>query len=147
MSELLLGYKIQKKSLDTIDLSNIKVINTINPHSYITAKNDVLFNKALKDSDIILPDGIGIVWAEKVLNGNRIKKIAGYDVFIYLLKYLNRVSGSCFFLGASMETLNKIEKNIRTDYPNIKVGSYSPPYKAEFSEEDSLLMCQNVNSF
>ena len=142
----LLGYNVHKTSLESIDLNKVKVINTINPHSYCTAKNDALFMKALKNSDILLPDGIGIVWAEQVLNATKINKIAGYDVFMYLMQYLNETSGSCFFLGASEETLKKIKDKIKIDFPNVNVYGYSPPYKAEFSEDDSLLMCEKVNS-
>ena len=62
----LLGYKILKKPLKTINFSEVKVINTINPHSYCVANKDLDFKQALENSDILLPDGIGIVWAEKV---------------------------------------------------------------------------------
>ena len=41
----------------------VLIVNTINPHSYITAKKDAEFKVALKDSDILIPDGIGIVLA------------------------------------------------------------------------------------
>lgn len=142
----LLGYNVHATSLESIDLNNIKIINTINPHSYCVAKQDPVFMEALKQSDVLLPDGIGIVWAERVLNGNSIKKIAGYDLFIYLMQKLNKTSGNCFFLGASEVTLRKIEDKIKIDFPNVQVFSYSPPYKAEFSEEDSLLMCEKVNA-
>ncbi|MGB2163219.1 MAG: WecB/TagA/CpsF family glycosyltransferase, partial [Candidatus Puniceispirillaceae bacterium] len=73
------------------------------------ANKDLDFKQALEKSDILLPDGIGIVWAEKFLNGNRIKKIAGYDLFKFLMNKLNNENGSVFFLGASQETLKKIE--------------------------------------
>ena len=60
---MLLGYTIFKKSLESIDFVNKKIINTINPHSYCLSRNDELFNKALQSSDILLPDGIGISFA------------------------------------------------------------------------------------
>jgi N-acetylglucosaminyldiphosphoundecaprenol N-acetyl-beta-D-mannosaminyltransferase len=46
-----------------------------------------------------------------------------------------------------VDTLNKIESKISKEYPNVKVKSYSPPYKALFSEEDSQIMCNVVNDF
>ncbi|MFK7833717.1 MAG: WecB/TagA/CpsF family glycosyltransferase [Winogradskyella sp.] len=144
---LLLGYNILNQPLASIDYKSIKIINTINPHSYCMAKKDALFMEALKDSDILLPDGIGIVMAERVLNGNRIKKIAGYQLFTFLMEKINKESGSCFFLGASEATLTKIKIKINIDFPNVKVESYSPPYKSEFSEEDSKRMCARVNAF
>lgn len=144
---MLLNYKIFDKSLCDLNLNKYRIINTINAHSYCVANKDLHFKEALEDSDILLPDGIGIVWAEKFLNGNRIKKIAGYDLFLFLMNKLNEESGSVFFLGASDATLTKIRKRCLSEYPNIKIGCYSPPYKEEFSKDDSEIMCQKVNEF
>lgn len=143
----LLGYNIHKVPLDTLDFKSIKIINTINPHSYCMAKQDSEFMEALKASDVLLPDGIGIVWAERLINKNKIQKIAGFDLFQYLMIYLNKNSGSCFFLGASQRTLDLIKAKVNEDYPNISMGSYSPPYKSEFNQEDSALMRKYVNDF
>lgn len=144
---MILNYNVFSQKLDTIDFSQNKIINTINPHSYCVSKQDKNFEKALKASHILLPDGIGIVWAERLLNGTKIKKIAGYDLFVFLLEKLNQNAESCFFLGASEDTLKKIEVRLKQDYPNITVHSYSPPFKATFSEEDSLDMCARVNKY
>lgn len=144
---MILGYKIFNSSLESIDLVNNKVINTINPHSYCVANKDFGFQKALEDSDILLPDGIGIVWAEKFLRGNSIKKIAGYDLFLFLMNKLNNEYGSVFFLGASEATLDKIKFKSSQEYPNVTFGSYSPPYKDKFTDYDSQLMCDQVNDF
>ena len=78
---------------------------------------------------------------------NRIKKITGYDLFLFLMNKLNREHGSVFFLGASKETLKKIKSKSFQDYPNITISCYSPPFKAIFSEEESVIMCNNVNTF
>lgn len=144
---MLFNYNVFKKNLNSIDFSVVKVINTINPHSYCVAKKDLYFKEALMNSDILLPDGIGIVWAERFLNGSQIKKIAGYDLFLFLMDKLNNESGSVFFLGASENTLKKIKFKSSKEYPNITFGSYSPPYKTMFSKEESKIMCDNVNSF
>ena len=143
----MLGYKIFNSNLESIDFTKNKIINTINPHSYCVANKDLDFKQALKNSDILLPDGIGIVWAEKFLNGNSIKKIAGYDLFLFLMNKLNNEYGSVFFLGASEETLEKIKSKTSQEYPNITFGSYSPPYKVAFSNKDSKIMCDEVNVF
>lgn len=140
-------YKIFNSNLDLVDFSKNKIINTINPHSYCIAKQDMQFKQALLSSDILLPDGIGIVWAEKFLNGTSIKKIAGYDLFLFFMKKINKEYGSVFFLGASNETLKKIKSKCSLEYPNITFDSYSPAYKVAFSKEDSKIMCNKVNKF
>lgn len=143
---LLLGYNIDKASLASIDLNKVKVISTINPHSYCISKKDKAFETALKNADVLLPDGIGIVLAAKILNKEHIQKIAGYDLFMHLMAHLNTTKGSCFFLGASNETLEKITEKVTVEYPNVSVHTYSPPYKTQFSEADSKLMYEQVNT-
>ena len=81
----ILNFDIFEKKVSQIDIYSNKLINTINPHSYCVAKKDKSFENVLQDSDILLPDGIGIVWATKVLTGKKITKIAGYDLFIHTM--------------------------------------------------------------
>ncbi|WP_324024130.1 WecB/TagA/CpsF family glycosyltransferase [Maribacter sp. BPC-D8] len=142
----ILDYNIVTK-LPKLPLHNKVVINTINPHSYCVAEKDPSFKSALLASDFLLPDGIGIVWAGKMLKNKKFNKIAGYDIFVHLLAYLEKTKGTCFFLGASNETLSLIDAKAKIEYPNIRIGSYSPPFKSEFTVDDSLEMCNQVNEF
>lgn len=142
-----LGYNIFKSDLDKVNFKKNKIINTINPHSYCVSKKDKIFEKALKESDILLPDGIGIVFAEFFLNRVKVKKIAGYDLFIFLINQLSKKKGSVFFLGSSNRTLEKIRIKLLREYPKIKFSSYSPPFKDEFSEIDSRKICKKINDF
>jgi N-acetylglucosaminyldiphosphoundecaprenol N-acetyl-beta-D-mannosaminyltransferase len=148
-SDVVLGFRVFKDNLTgNVNLNQKTIINTINAYSYVVAKKDPEFTDALKSSDILLPDGAPIVWASRLLNGKtEMKKIAGYDIFCFLLNELNQQKGSCFFLGSSENTLKIIKTKLKTEYPNIKVGSFSPPYKKIFSEQDNQEMIQNVNSF
>lgn len=135
------------EDLSTINLNRKTIINTINPHSYCVSKSDSFFQKALLESDILLPDGSGIVLAAKFLRNKRIKKIAGADIHKYLLEDANENKKKVFYLGAAPNTLEKIQERIAKEYPNIDMSSYSPPYKPEFSEEDSKKMISEVNDF
>lgn len=123
------------------------IINTINPHSWVVADQDPEFSDALEHSDVLLPDGVGIVLTAKYLWKENFHKIAGYDLHKMILTTLNKTSGRCFYLGASPEVLARIREKIRREYPNIEVGVYPPPYKQQFSDEENYHMIQAVNSF
>ncbi len=122
------------------------LINTLNAHSFNNVQEDEDFQAAIQSSDVLLPDGISVVWAMRLLTGTKLKKIAGADLFIYEMERINAIGGKCFFLGSSEETLQKIQKKAAREYPNVQVYSYSPPYKPEFSENENKLMIDAVNA-
>jgi N-acetylglucosaminyldiphosphoundecaprenol N-acetyl-beta-D-mannosaminyltransferase len=138
---------IYMRPLSEIPMGKKSIINTINPHSYCEAKKDKVFTKALLSSDVLLPDGSGIVLATKILTGKKIEKIAGADIHKFLLEQANAKKQSVFYLGASQNTLDLIEKRIQKEFSNIRMGSYSPPYKSEFSAADTNAMISAVNNF
>lgn len=123
------------------------LINTINAHSYNTALKDGLFQKALINGDVLIPDGVSIVKACKWLNAKSQpeERIAGWDLFAFEMDKLNKKGGKCFFMGSSEKVLSLIRKRASVDYPNIVVETYSPPYKPEFSEEDNRAIIEAIN--
>lgn len=140
---------LQKLELYNGNLQEIQssklLINTINAHSYNTLKKDTLFRQALQASDMLLPDGISVVLAMRLLKGRKIKKIAGFDLFLYEMRRVHEQRGKCFFLGSSEQTLRLIKERAQREHPDLQIYSYSPPYKPIFSEEDSRSMIEAVN--
>lgn len=123
-----------------------KMINTLNAHSYNKLKKDAVFRQALQASDMLLPDGISVVLAMRLLKGVKIKKIAGFDLFQYEMKRVQEQGGKCFFLGSSERTLELIKTRAQKEYPGLQVYYYSPPFKTLFSEEDNQAMIDAVNA-
>jgi len=143
----ILGYLITT-SIDKLDLRGSRIlVNTINPYSYCISKKDKLFHEALLNTDVLVPDGIGIVMADRLLKKGSVNRITGSDLHEFLLKKLNEISGKVFYLGASSSTLKKIEDRLAKEYPKIEFDGYSPPYKAEFSAEENNEMIAAVNDF
>lgn len=127
-----------------------KVFVCANPHSLIVSGTDPLFHEAIQSSDLLTPDGFGIVMASKIWGGGIRERVTGSDIFYGLSRALNEFEDkqySYFFLGSTAETLDDIRDKMAVEYPNIKfAGSYSPPFKAEFNDEDNALMINAVNS-
>ncbi len=144
----ILGYNIFSSSINEIEINTGKIlINTINQYSYCLAEKDDSFRKSLQNSNILLPDGIGIVIASRILNGRKINRITGADMHKCLLEKLNEKNGKCFYLGSSYSTLLKIEERCMEEYPNIRINSYSPPFTENFSDEEIDKMLTAINNF
>jgi N-acetylglucosaminyldiphosphoundecaprenol N-acetyl-beta-D-mannosaminyltransferase len=143
----MIDYSIYKGNLNDIRFNKKTVINTINQYSYMVAENDNEFKSALLASDILLPDGVGVTAAMKVLSNENVKKIAGADIHVYILEKLNASGGRVFYLGSSENTLSLIEKRLADEYPNITVKTLSPPFKQNFTQAESLAFVATINSF
>jgi N-acetylglucosaminyldiphosphoundecaprenol N-acetyl-beta-D-mannosaminyltransferase len=144
---MLSNYNLHNQSLEDLPNKAKLLINTLNAHSYNIALQNPAFEKALLASDVLLPDGVSVVWAEAFLNKRKIKKIAGADIFKHEMQRLNAVSGSCFFLGSSKEVLGKIIQIAALEYPNVKIATHSPPFKPQFTTQDTQKMLDAVNTF
>ena len=190
----ILGSKAELASLPEGKL----LINTINAHSYNTARKDELFAEALTNGDVLIPDGVSIVKACRWIKAKSLPKerIAGWDLFSFEMENLERkqcgmlnvecgannssldnsqsalADNSCsgkrlyepsakfktqnsefrspqrtvMFMGSSQKVLDLIVKRAAKVYPHLKVVTYSPPYKPEFSEEDNKAIIDAINA-
>lgn len=135
-----------KKELEALPEGKL-LINTINAHSYNTALKDDFFAEALMKGDALIPDGASIVMACRKLKAKSQPKerIAGWDLFTMEMERLNRKGGTCFFMGSSEKVLKLIREKGKTVYPNIRIETYSPPYKPEFSEAENREIIEAIN--
>lgn len=125
-----------------------KLINTVNAHSFNTAKKDKLFAEALTNGDVLIPDGVSIVKACKWIKAKSQPKerIAGWDLFEFEMSKLEKKGGTVMFMGSSQKVLDLIVKRAAKVYPHLKVVTYSPPYKPEFSDEDNTAIIEAINN-
>lgn len=135
-----------KKELEALPEGKL-LINTINAHSYNTALKDDFFAEALMKGNALIPDGASIVMACRKLKAKSQPKerIAGWDLFTMEMERLNRKGGTCFFMGSSEKVLKLIREKGKTVYPNIRIETYSPPYKPEFSEAENREIIEAIN--
>ena len=125
-----------------------KLINTVNAHSFNTAKKDKLFAEALTNGDVLIPDGVSIVKACRRIKAKSQPKerIAGWDLFEFEMSKLEKKGGTVMFMGSSQKVLDLIVKRAAKVYPHLKVVTYSPPYKPEFSDEDNTAIIDAINT-
>ena len=145
----ILGSKAELASLPEGKL----LINTVNAHSFNTAKKDQLFADALTNGDVLIPDGVSIVKACRWIKAKSQPKerIAGWDLFFFEMRRLNENQNEnenkkrVMFMGSSEKVLELIRRKAAEVYPNIEVVTYSPPYKPAFTDEDNRAIVEAIN--
>lgn len=110
----------------------------LNPHSYMQTRHDQKFEHALRQASWLLPDGVGVVIASRILNKRIAGRISGPDAFLAISSALNQ-SGpfTVLFMGSAPATLDKVAKRYRHDFPNATgIETFSPPFKPAFDAAD-----------
>ena len=130
------------------------LINTVNAHSYNVAQQDELFAEALAKGDVLTADGASIVHACRYLHtpSQPTERVAGWDVFIHEMTALEKQAEASnthpvvFFMGSSPVVLQRIKERAALDFPYLKIVTYSPPFKPDFSPEDDIAIISAVNA-
>lgn len=135
-----------KALLETLPEGKL-LINTVNAHSYNTARRDPLFAEALQKGDVLIPDGVSIVKACRWIKAKSqpAERIAGWDLFEFEMRRLNQRGGKCMFMGSSEKVLTLVREKATKVYPNIEIATYSPPFKPEFSDDDNRAIVEAIN--
>ena len=91
-----------------------KFIVTANPETFMKSLNDNDIQKLLSDKETILvPDGIGVVKAAKMLDIDIKERITGVDIAYQLLKLGNELNKTIYLFGASQSVIDKMKKVLK----------------------------------
>ncbi len=95
-------------------------IITINPEMIMNAQNNSQFLNIINNSQMNIPDGIGIKIAFKLRNVV-CENIRGVDFARRLILYANENNLPIAFLGAKEDVINKACEKFKQDYPNLNI--------------------------
>ena len=121
------------KELESNLKSNKKeFIITTNPETFMKATNDVEMDKMLLDKNAtLIPDGIGIVKAARILDYNIKERIPGIDIANKLLELGNKHKKSIYLFGAKEEVITSLCEVITNTYPNLKIVGAKNGYEKD----------------
>lgn len=106
----------------------IRTIFTPNTEIVMEAKEDENLKNILNQGDIVIPDGIGLIYASKIKRKDLPERVTGCDVSFEILDIANKEGYSLFLLGGKEGVAKEAAKNINKDYPNIKIAGYQNGY-------------------
>jgi N-acetylglucosaminyldiphosphoundecaprenol N-acetyl-beta-D-mannosaminyltransferase len=125
-----------------------RVVACANPHSLIEARSDPCFARALREADLLIPDGAGILLAGRALGTAFAERVAGTEFFRGFSDRAAAAGGvSYFFLGSTDDVLERIRQRLAAEYPAIGfAGKLSPPFKDRFDDADNAHMVDAINA-
>jgi len=109
-----------------------------NPEKNFSVPKDPVLYKTYKEADLLLPDGIGIVLAARVLHGARLTRVPGSE-FIYDICQLAAQKGYGIFIYGAKEEVNRDSaEKLQKRYPNMNIAGRSNGYVKE-ADMDELI--------
>ncbi|NFB63293.1 glycosyltransferase [Clostridium botulinum] len=122
----MLGYSIFNGSKE--ELLNItdkyEKVNIIsgNPEVlYNGLNNEELFKNFTDKDSIIIPDGVGVVLASKIIKSPVKEKIAGIEVMDSILEKCNENGKGVYLLGTTEDVLKECERKLLIKYKNLNI--------------------------
>lgn len=119
------------------DRTALSYVVAINPEKTFALRENAELAQFVEGADLALPDGIGVVWASRLLNGRKIERVPGADLAEAVCARSGAEELNLFFYGAKEEASVAAVEELRRRYPDIRVvGRRNGYVKAE--EMDAL---------
>lgn len=113
-------------------------IASVNPEFIMRAQNDETFARVLANTNLNVPDGVGALWAAKLLGRPLTQRVGGADLTIELCRAASAHGWRIFFLGARDGIAERAAALLAARFPGMQVaGAYAGSPRPE--EEDDLV--------
>ena len=94
---------------------------TPNPEFLLAAKRNAPFRQALLNADLVLADGIGVVYSAKILGRPLKGKVTGIGFAQLLMAWMAEHGKRLFLLGAKPGVAEQAAANLRQIYPGLTI--------------------------
>ena len=110
---------------------------TPNPEIVETCRQDAEAMEAVRGADLVLADGIGVVYGAKLLGTPLKGRVPGIEFAQDMLECLNEKKGRLFLLGAKPGVAEEAGARILDRYPDILLCGTQDGY---FRDEETVLL-------
>ena len=100
------------------------LLGVVNVAKLVNSRKNMQLRKSIETADIILADGLGVVWLSKLMGQPLPERVAGIDIMSGLLKRANLEHYRVYFLGARKEVVEKVVEHVQKNYPGLLVAGF-----------------------
>ncbi|MBR5535804.1 MAG: WecB/TagA/CpsF family glycosyltransferase [Clostridia bacterium] len=127
-----------------------KVIYTPNSEIILYASRNEDFMPKLNSADLIIADGIGVVYGAKILRNTLPERVAGFDLLKSIFPLMAANGYSVYLLGSKPGIAQSAGENLKKEYPGLVVAGYHDGYftddeevidEINLAKPDLLLVC------
>ena len=125
-----------QRGLQLLEEDKFHYVVTPNPEFLLAAEKDPEFRRVLNAADLVLPDGIGVVYSAKILGTPLKERVPGIEFAEAMLSALNDMGGRLYLLGAKPGVAEEAGRRICARYPALVLCGTHDGY---FKDEQAIL--------
>jgi N-acetylglucosaminyldiphosphoundecaprenol N-acetyl-beta-D-mannosaminyltransferase len=143
-SHNVLGVRVDALSMDQVVSSITSMVHsgkshqvvTVNPEFIMLAQKNLEFRTAINNASLVVPDGIGIIYASRYLGKSIPDRVTGIDLTRRIAAVAAHRGLRLFLLGAAPGVADRAAAQLRKEYPSITIaGTYAGSPRVEEEEE------------
>lgn len=112
---------VRRRVRDMVGQPRPHLVVTLNAEMVMLANRDVLFQQILERADLVVPDGVGVVWASRVLGCPVPEKIPGVELAADLMADAETHGWRVFLLGGAGSVVQNAEKALLEKHPRLQI--------------------------
>lgn len=117
------------------------LVVTCNPEMVMTAMGDQLLAEILRRADLVVPDGIGVVWASRLLKRPLAQRVPGIELMEAALAEAAKEGWRVFLLGGEPGVAEEAARAMKAVFPGLNVAG---THHGFFSREEEPQVLQHI---
>jgi N-acetylglucosaminyldiphosphoundecaprenol N-acetyl-beta-D-mannosaminyltransferase len=113
----------------------VHTVFSSNPEKNYSVPKDPYLYKMFREADLLIPDGIGMVLAARLLYGARVERVPGCELMQQICAMSEKKGFKVFLYGAKEEVSRAAMAELESRHPDLKIvgrqNGYLPPEKNE----------------
>lgn len=153
--------KINKVNIIGTNIDNVNMYETLryihellrsDTFSYVVTANvdhlmklrkDKVFRTIYQEANLVVADGVPLVWASKIIGTPLKERVNGTDLFLCVCEESSKKGYSIFLLGGNKGVARQTCKVLEKKFPGIKFAGY---YCPEFGFEEKIDECLRIQN-
>lgn len=121
---------------EAITVGKRMLIGVANAAKIVNMRRDARLRQSVMECDVLLADGMSVVWASRLLGKPLPERVTGIDLFEGLLALAHRKRYRVYLLGATDDVLTRVVSVVERTYPDALVVGARNGYFTESEAAD-----------
>ncbi len=111
-----------RRCTDAVDRSVPIRIGVLNAAKLVSVQKDSRLRASIAGCELVIADGLAVVWASRLLRRPLPARVAGIDLFERLLAAASDRGDSVYLLGGTEQVIGQVVNELRRSYPGIRIA-------------------------